>query len=301
VARRALSPDYSVGAVVRLTGLSEHVLRAWERRYAAIVPQRSAGGTRRYSADDVTRLRLLAAAVAAGHPIRELAALSNDDLAGQAARPESSELSRLDELLSALARLDAAALERQLGLHLSALGVRPFLEGIAIPLLREVGARWERGELRPNEEHAASAALRGVLARAQHAIGGGSASCLVLATPTGEHHELGILMVALSAQEQGVRTLYLGCDLPADEIADAALRVRAQAVGLGLVCLDASAAEREVRALRRRLPRSVELWLGGAGSARFASRPAGTIAVSDLAALETRLVLLRESARRDST
>jgi DNA-binding transcriptional MerR regulator len=294
-----VSPDYSVGAVVRLTGLSEHVLRAWERRYGAIVPRRSAGGTRRYSADDVTRLRLLAAAVAAGHPIRELAALSNEVLAAQSARPESLELPRVDDLLATLARLDVVALERQLGLHLSALGVRPFLESIAIPLLREIGARWERGKLRPNEEHAASAALRGVLARAQHAIGGGSAGSLVLATPSGEHHELGILMVALCAQEQGVRPLYLGCDLPADEIADAALRVRARVVGLGLVGLDATAAEREVRALRRRLPRTVELWLGGAGSASLASRPAGTIAVPDLAALETRLALLRESVRRE--
>jgi DNA-binding transcriptional MerR regulator len=299
VARSGVSRDFSVGAVVRLTGLSEHVLRAWERRYQAVVPRRSAGGTRRYSADDVTRLRLLAAAVAAGRPIRELAALSNEDLAEQAARPESSPLPRLDELLGALERLDVVALERQLGLQLSALGVRPFLEGIAIPLLREIGARWERGALRPNEEHAASAALRGVLARAQRPVGGGSASSLVLATPAGERHELGILMVALCAQEQGVRPLYLGCDLPADEIAHAALRVRARAVGLGLVGLDATAAERELRALRRHLPRTVELWLGGAGSARLERLPTGTLVFPDLAALETRLILLRESARLD--
>jgi methylmalonyl-CoA mutase cobalamin-binding subunit len=138
-----------------------------------------------------------------------------------------------------------------------------------------------------------------VLARAQQAIGAGSASRLVLATPAGERHELGILMVALCAQEQGVRALYLGCDLPADEIADAALRVRARAVGLGIVSLEATAADREVRALRRRLPRSVELWLGGAGSARLERLPAGTLAFPDLAALETRLVLLREASRLD--
>ena len=124
-----------------------------------------------------------------------------------------------------------------------------------------------------------------------------AAGTLVLATPAGEHHELGILMVALCAQEQGVRPLYLGCDLAVDEICDAARRVHARAVGLGIVGLDAAAAAREVRALRRRLPRSVELWLGGAGSARLAALPLGTIAVPDLAALETRLVLLREVAR----
>lgn len=296
---RGMSVNYSVGAVVRLTGLSEHVLRAWERRHEAIVPTRTAGGTRRYSAEDVARLRLLAAAVAAGHPIRELASLANSELADRAAPLPLPSHGRLDEIIAAAARLDVAALEHLLGLHLSALGLRPFLETVALPMLREVGTRWEHGQLRPNEEHAASAALRGVLARAQRGAGGAGSSRLVLATPAGELHELGILMVAMCAQEHGVHPVYLGCDLPAEEIADAALRVRARAVGLGLVSLDATAALREIRALRRRLPRRVEIWLGGAGSGRLARPPAGTCTVLDLTALETRLALLRETARQD--
>jgi DNA-binding transcriptional MerR regulator len=296
-----MSRDYSMGAVVRLTGLSEHVLRAWERRHEAIVPARTAGGTRRYSADDVARLRLLATAVSAGHPIRELAPLPNAELARRTARPQTSEQNPVAELFVSLARLDGAALERQLGLQLSALGVRPFIETIAMPFLHEVGARWECGALRPNEEHVGSAALRGVLARARHTVSGQGGSCLVLATPTGEHHELGILMVALFAQEHGVRVVYLGSDLPVVETAEAALRVRARVVGLGLVSLAATAAAREVRALRRRLPRTIEIWLGGAGSRRLARQPAGTCTVLDLTALETRLVLLREAARQDPT
>jgi hypothetical protein len=54
-----------------------------------------------------------------------------------------------------------------------------------------------------------------------------------------------------------------------------------------------------VRALRRRLARSVELWLGGAGSARLERLPAGTLAFPELGALETRLALLREASRLD--
>ena len=286
-------------SVVRLTGLSEHVLRAWESRHGAVVPRRSSRGTRRYSAEDVVRLRLLAAAVAAGHPIREAAPLSNAELSALAARLESAEGSRLDPLFAALDRLDGAALERRLGLQLSALGVRPFLETIATPFLHEIGERWARGELSPNEEHAASAALHAVLARAQRSAGAPGASCLVLATPSGERHELGILMVALCAQEHGVRVVYLGCDLPVEQIAEAAVRVRARAVGLGLVDLDPAAASREVRALRKKLPSEVELWLGGRGAERLASLPDGTSVVPDLAALETFLVVLESPAGRE--
>jgi DNA-binding transcriptional MerR regulator/methylmalonyl-CoA mutase cobalamin-binding subunit len=278
-----------------MTGLSEHVLRAWERRHGAIVPKRSAGGTRRYSAEDVARLRLLAAAVADGAPIRELASLSDEDLAARAARPAPAKGPSLAALFEAVGQLEVTELERQLGLQLAALGVLPFLETIAVPFLRELGARWERGELQPFSEHAASAALRGVLTRAQRVVSSRGTSCLVLATPAGERHELGILIVALCAQERGVRVVYLGPDLPAEEIARAALDARAQAVGLGIVALDPTIAGREVRAVRRRLPDAVELWLGGAGAGRLASQPDGTRFVPDLAALDTRLALLAES------
>ena len=298
MSRRDASAELSVGAVVRLTGLNEHVLRAWERRHGAIAPARSKGGTRRYSAEDVTRLRLLAAAVAAGHRIGELAALSNRDLAARTAQPAASEQARLGELFAALERLDVAAVERQLGLQLSALGVRPFLETVALPFLREIGSRWEGGDLCMSDEHVASAALRGVLGRAQRAVGSGGGG-LVLATPAGEQHELGILMVALCAQEHGVRVVYLGCDLPAEEIAATAARARAQAVGLGIVALDPPSALREVRGLRRKLPPTTELWLGGASAERRPAAPAGTVTVGDLAARETRLVLLGARARGD--
>jgi DNA-binding transcriptional MerR regulator len=64
-------PTYSLGAVARLTGLSPHVLRAWERRYGAVRPLRTPGGTRLYRESDVARLRQLRAAVQAGHSISE--------------------------------------------------------------------------------------------------------------------------------------------------------------------------------------------------------------------------------------
>jgi len=115
----------------------------------------------------------------------------------------------------------------------------------------------------------------------------------------GEHHGLGILMAALCAQERGVRGVQLGCDLPVDEIVEAAVRVDARAVGLGLVSLEPAAAAREIRALRRKLPRAVELWLGGAGVARLVRRPQGAIALANLAELDTRLALIREPLGRD--
>jgi len=66
---------YGIGAVSRLTGLPEHTLRAWERRYGAVQPERKPGGGRRYSKDDINRLVLIKRLTEMGHPVSTVATL----------------------------------------------------------------------------------------------------------------------------------------------------------------------------------------------------------------------------------
>jgi len=72
---------YRIGAVARLTGISPDALRIWERRYAAVSPQRSPRGGRLYSAGDMERLRLMKQLVDAGDAIGEVAGLDTGTLA----------------------------------------------------------------------------------------------------------------------------------------------------------------------------------------------------------------------------
>lgn len=67
--------QYRIGAASRLTGISPDALRAWERRYSVVSPQRSPSGGRLYSSEDVARLRLLKQLVDAGDAIGEVANL----------------------------------------------------------------------------------------------------------------------------------------------------------------------------------------------------------------------------------
>jgi DNA-binding transcriptional MerR regulator len=50
---------YSIGAVVKMLGIPAQTLRSWEERYHQIVPERSAGGQRLYSRDQVDQLRFI--------------------------------------------------------------------------------------------------------------------------------------------------------------------------------------------------------------------------------------------------
>ena len=72
--------SYQIGTVASLTGVDPHTIRAWERRYGAIAPSRSATGRRRYDDETVERLQLLKALVDCSESISTIAHLSDDQL-----------------------------------------------------------------------------------------------------------------------------------------------------------------------------------------------------------------------------
>jgi DNA-binding transcriptional MerR regulator/methylmalonyl-CoA mutase cobalamin-binding subunit len=267
---RSETPRYSLGAVARLLGVTPHLLRAWERRYGAVQPARTPGGTRRYTESDVRRLRLLRAGVSRGHPIGELGALPLTELERRFGALAPAQATPSDALWEAIARVDGAEIERLLGLQLGALGPRAFADEVVLPLLRTLGERWESGEVCVASEHAVSAALRNLLGAALRQRRTGEGPRIVFATPPGERHELGLLAAAVCAQERGARVVYLGPDLPAAELERAAREQQADAVVLALATPDTSAAQREVEEARRLLPDPVPLWIGGAGGAALA-------------------------------
>ncbi len=75
---------YGIGAVARLTGLTDHTIRVWERRYSAVVAQRAPNGRRVYSPADVEKLGLLKRLTDQGLSIGQIAAHSVDELREQA-------------------------------------------------------------------------------------------------------------------------------------------------------------------------------------------------------------------------
>src|SRR5262249_42487279 len=109
-------PTYSLGAVVRLTGLSAHVLRAWERRYGAVRPLPARGGAPRSRGGEARRPPRLRPAVAPGPPISDVPPLPAAELERRAQLAPAAPSPPLDAILYALDQLDAAEAERLLGL-----------------------------------------------------------------------------------------------------------------------------------------------------------------------------------------
>ncbi len=301
-------PRHPVRFVAQRTGLTPHVLRAWERRYGAVSPSRSEGGQRLYSDLDIERLLALHRLGEAGHALAPLAHLSLDELerlaradvaaqpprgagAGRAPEPPAGEL--VAKALAATEALDAAELRAVLERATIGLGVPAFLDQVAGPFLREIGRGWQDGRLGIAHEHFASAAVRRVLGWILRTYEvSGTAPRVVVATPGGQRHELGAMLAAAAAASEGWGVTYLGADLPAEDVIAAARQSRARAVALSaLHPPDDAALIGYVTELRRGLPAEVRLLIGGpaATAHRKALTARSTEVVEDLG--EFRLVL----------
>jgi MerR family transcriptional regulator, light-induced transcriptional regulator len=282
---------HPIGVVARRTGMKPDLIRAWERRYHAVEPGRTQTRRRSYSDADIERLLLLRRVVSGGRGIGQVAHLSNQELralladkpardvpvATEAAVPappqEETADSYLTLCLSAARRLDVHDLERQLERASIALGRHRLLEQLLSPLMRRIGELWQSGELRPVHEHMASSVVRsfvGSLRAAYHAASG--APHLLVTTPVRQLHELGALIAAASAASDGWQVTYLGPDLPAEEIAAAAVQTGAKAVALGIVYPpDDALLPEELRRLRRLLSRTTELIVGGRAAVSYSA------------------------------
>jgi DNA-binding transcriptional MerR regulator/methylmalonyl-CoA mutase cobalamin-binding subunit len=274
---------YRVGMVSKMTGLSTHTLRMWEKRYAAVLPKRTEAGGRLYTDADVERLRLLRTLVESGHSIGSIAKLPDVDLRHMAAAFPAPEIQReASQHLPEVRRRVMAAVERlrieeaeQL-LSRAALSTEPveFLKSVVAPLLTEVGDRWQRGDLRIAHEHACSTVMRGLLFSLMRLYPSGeSRRRVVVATPAHEDHELGALMVSMLAAMHGWSVLYLGPNLPAEEIAFAVKNTEAELLMLSVTNLGPEAARDEIAAIEGELPKRVKILAGGrAAAARDGSR-----------------------------
>lgn len=294
------SLHFPVRLVVQRTGLSADVLRAWERRYGAVLPHRTAGGQRVYSTSDIERLTLLARLVDGGHAIGQIARATDDELQSIVERDSrisaplpsapsvatASGDSLIAAALDATDRMDADGLERLLRGAALRMGCDDMIEQVLAPLLFTIGSLWHQGVLRPAQEHVATAVIRGTLSWLMElTTPPANAPCIVVGTPAGQMHELGAMIAAAVIASQGARVLYLGADLPAAEIADAATRSRAVAVALSVMYpTDDARLPLEIAELRAALPPHVQIIAGGAAASAYADawRPANAIMTASL-------------------
>jgi DNA-binding transcriptional MerR regulator/methylmalonyl-CoA mutase cobalamin-binding subunit len=278
----------SIKYVAENTGLSPHLIRVWERRYKAIVPDRTETNHRLFSESDVLRLKMLKKATDAGHSISQVARLSSDELLrlinvkttvnsrrkiDTHLEPDENYFYKL--ALNCVMQLNEDGLKNaleQASVHLTKLRL---INGVIVPLCKKIGALWRGGKLKIINEHLATPIIRSVLWNLLNAVEVSRiAPRIVIATPLNHRHDLGALAIALIAREAGWRSLFFGSNLPADEIAAAVNRTKARAVALSITfSLDIQKLVEEIKKLRRYLSSGIAIFIGGQGAAGIIDHP----------------------------
>lgn len=291
-------------------GVTPHLIRAWEKRYHAVSPDRTHTNRRLYSEDEIERLRLLGVLTKSGHRIGDIARQSTSDLRQLAAletptkalahggpNPGQTEAA-IEDSLAAIQQMDTEALQAILKRALVALGQRGLLERVISPLTRRMGEQWRQGSLSAAHEHFASSILRGFLLDGARAFAEGmNAPVMIVTTPIGQLHELGAAMAAAYARDLGWRVLYLGPSLPAADVAHAAIANGARAVVMSIVFPpDDPRVPRELAQLRELLPAQTSIIVGGESARAYTSQIErdGVILTNDLDEFSVHLARLRQ-------
>ena len=250
-----------IGELARRTGVATELLRAWERRYGLLSPTRTEAGYRLYSAADVSRVRRMRELLATGLSAKKPGGCVGRAGDGRDTNPDSES----EELWEAIERLDDTAMHTAFDRLLAEYSLDSVLEGVVLPLLRELGDGWARGDVSIAQEHFASNVLRGRLLGLARGWDRGSGPRAVLACPPGERHDLGLLIFGLALREHGWRITFLGADTPSDTLVETVQRIRPEALVLAVA--DRARLESVAEAVAV-LAGATTVWLGGAGAAR---------------------------------
>jgi DNA-binding transcriptional MerR regulator len=276
---------FNIQVASQLSGVASATIRAWEKRYNAVVPERGENKHRLYSETDIEKLALLFKLTELGQSIGKVAHLPIEELKDIYAklmhRPyeerhvvsASHEKIDVDKMLTsfylALAAYKLDIISHELDKAKNILSPRELCLSILIPMFQEIGNKVARNELTIAQEHTLSAIVSfhlGQMIGLHYQKSLVRDELVLITTPEGEMHEIGILASALLCVHYGIRFIFLGANLPALSLAEAANALNPKALLIGSTrheILSHMTLEDYLRTVRENLKCQPDFWIGG--------------------------------------
>ncbi|MGA9572458.1 MAG: MerR family transcriptional regulator [Lysobacterales bacterium] len=265
---------YPIRTVADLTNVNAITLRAWERRYDLLEPVRTASGHRLYTQEHIDLITRVVGLLDRGMRIGQVKAQLDAEArakvvtAGANVVLDDAWRRYVERMMAAVIQFNEAGLEEVYGNALSLYPMAEVTEKLLMPLLQELGRRWEKGEGSIAEEHFFGFYIRNKLgARFHHRPKSKTGSKILLACLPGDRHETGLLLFALAASAAGYQTILLGADMPLEDLPAVAAKTSSRAIILSGTLQPGSAV------LDTALPRLVKqsevpVFLGGYASVK---------------------------------
>jgi DNA-binding transcriptional MerR regulator len=227
-------PLFNIGAVSRMTEISETTLRVWERRYDFPKSARTAGGHRLYSQQEVARLQWVRQRIDEGMQTSQaIRALQHAEREGAGAHAESvSELVRRESSVDSLEILHQRLLASLLAHNEDAAGqvmndalilypIEQLIFDVISPTLNDIGVAWSEGRIGVATEHYATHYLRNhLLTWMRTSPPSYRVRPVVLACAPGELHEGSLLMLGVLLRRLRWHIIYLGQTVPLTELSN---------------------------------------------------------------------------------
>ncbi|MEW8038026.1 MAG: MerR family transcriptional regulator [Candidatus Thiodiazotropha sp.] len=263
---------FPIRVLAERTGVATSTLRAWERRYNLLTPQRTPKGHRVYSEQDARIVERVVELLREGHSLGTIAKQIDQPERRLARWQPELELNGvwrdyLEDTLRAIVDFSHERIEAVFNEASSLYPLDMAIERLIEPALLTLGERWRSDPAGIAEEHFYSCWLRNRLgARFHHGYSLAKGARILCACMPGDNHDIGLMLFALSAQSRGYRVLYFGQDLPLEQIPLIVERSGARAVILSARMPLTEDQERQLAALSRQS--AVVAMLGGQASDR---------------------------------
>lgn len=284
---------YSIKQASIRSGVSVPLIRAWERRYGVVKPQRTASGYRLYDDEAIAtliRVRELtesgwtaseaSRAVLAGEvTVTPAAVVTASPAMPQAGHARNAEL--VDRFVRAAKVMDIAATGAALDEIFAQGSYEAIVDDLLMPALARLGQAWVEGDLDVAAEHAATAAVHRRLSALYEAAASVGEPRLVVGLPPGSRHELGALAFAVAVRRLGVGVLYLGPDVPVASWVHVIEQNSARVAVLAVVQEADRIATLDVAEALRATGHSPTLAVGGANARWEGATEAGIVVLPD--------------------
>ncbi len=272
----------SIGELARLTGITTHTLRVWEKRYGTPRSHRLPSGHRRYPKEYVPRLRAIVKALDAGYRASKVVSGTLEELHGlmglkplmdskststQNSEDSSREL-MVERWIKGIHEYDDDCIIQGFHEQWNKSGPLNFIVDFMVPLIERLGKGWESGELTIPHEHFTTECIDGFLTSKWRQLNSRKHGwSILMATLPGEKHNLGLLMSAVVASLSGAKIIYLGLDTPLKDIIETANKFEP-----GVLCFSISCGQKlldtedSLLTIRRELKKKVTILSGGKGT-----------------------------------
>lgn len=214
---------FTIRDLENLSGIKAHTIRIWEQRYNFLKPNRTDSNIRYYCNQELKTILNISLLNKYGYKISHINKMTEEELKTKIiSLPDRiAQQERLvNELIAYMIDLDIECFERVLDGFILTKGIDKAISTVIFPFLHRIGILWVRDHINPAQEHLVTNIIRqklivGIEGTMTHRR---TDRTVLLFLPEGEHHELGLLYVYYLLKTQGVRVIYLGADVPLDDV-----------------------------------------------------------------------------------